>query len=98
MGVDVDDCFIVGRLLGTKLFATEFIAFLDLGKLVRNRHELTQYNGTLIHDVSGNIFLEATNSTLIGGVISVSGSSSKRNVLRTLVILSRTYVMVLLIL
>ena len=39
MGVDWDDCGIVGELLGTKTFANEFIAYLDLSHYIENAKE-----------------------------------------------------------
>ena len=36
MGVDWDDCGIVGELLGTKTFANEFIAYADLSAIIKN--------------------------------------------------------------
>ena len=36
MGVEWDDCGIVGELLGTKTFANEFIAYVDLSEIIRN--------------------------------------------------------------
>ena len=36
MGVDVDDCSEVGKLIGIKLFTTEILAFQELGVLVRS--------------------------------------------------------------
>ena len=36
MGVEWDDYGIVGELLGTNTFANEFIAYVDLSKIIRN--------------------------------------------------------------
>ncbi len=37
MGVETGDCAEVARLIGTKLFLTEIVAYHDLGVLMRNR-------------------------------------------------------------
>ena len=39
MGVDWEDCGIVGELLGIKTFANEFIAYLDLSDYIKNAKE-----------------------------------------------------------
>jgi nucleoside permease NupC len=39
MGVDWEDCGIVGELLGIKTFANEFIAYADLSKYIKNANE-----------------------------------------------------------
>lgn len=39
MGVDWDDCGIVGELLGIKTFANEFIAYSDLSVFIKNAKE-----------------------------------------------------------
>ncbi|CAB3989736.1 Solute carrier family 28 member 3 [Paramuricea clavata] len=39
MGVDWEDCGIVGELLGIKTFANEFIAYLDLSEYIKNAKE-----------------------------------------------------------
>ena len=37
MGVEWDDAFEVGKLLGIKTFLNEFVAYQDLAKLISNR-------------------------------------------------------------
>ena len=37
MGVEWNDAFEVGKLLGIKTFLNEFIAYQDLAKLIKNR-------------------------------------------------------------
>lgn len=39
MGVDWEDCFIVGGLLGYKTFFNEFLAYERLSKLIQNREK-----------------------------------------------------------
>ena len=39
MGVDLEDCGIVGELLGIKTFANEFIAYADLSEYIKNARE-----------------------------------------------------------
>ena len=39
MGVDWQDCGIVGELLGIKTFANEFIAYADLSEYIKNARE-----------------------------------------------------------
>ena len=73
MGVAFDDCRKVGELIGIKIFLNEFVAYTDLGVIIDNSEEFKEYgttNGTWT-EVNGNIYLEATNRTLIGGVMEV---------------------------
>ncbi len=37
MGIESKDCLQVARLIGTKLFLTEIVAYYDLGVLAENR-------------------------------------------------------------
>ncbi len=37
MGVEWNDAFKVGQLLGVKTFLNEFVAYQDLAKLIKNR-------------------------------------------------------------
>ena len=39
MGVEWDDAFEVGKLLGIKTFLNEFVAYQELAKLIKNRKE-----------------------------------------------------------
>jgi hypothetical protein len=39
MGVDWEDCGVVGELLGIKTFANEFIAYADLSVYIKNANE-----------------------------------------------------------
>ncbi|ESO12305.1 hypothetical protein HELRODRAFT_62058, partial [Helobdella robusta] len=49
MGVKVEDCRKVGELIGVKTFINEFVAFQELGTLIKNRKKLNEHiakNGT----------------------------------------------------
>ena len=37
MGVDVSECHLVGKLIGIKTVANEFIAYRELGKVMYSR-------------------------------------------------------------
>ena len=43
MGVPVDDCRPVGKLLGLKLFVNEFVAFSEMADLIENRKAYDEY-------------------------------------------------------
>jgi nucleoside permease NupC len=45
MGVDVDDCLSVAKLLGIKTFINEFVAYKELGDVINFRNEIIR-NGT----------------------------------------------------
>lgn len=42
MGVEWSDCHHVAELIGTKTFLNEFIAYIDLAKLIDNRRNCVQ--------------------------------------------------------
>ncbi|XP_076461764.1 solute carrier family 28 member 3-like [Babylonia areolata] len=73
MGFEVEDCLRAARLLGIKIFTTTVVVFVELGKIITNGKVLQEYidtyNGTWT-SVGDDIFLEATNTTLVGGVLS----------------------------
>ena len=78
MGVAAEDCRQVGSLLGMKTFLNEFVAYVQLSKVIRNKDLLNDHldlNGDV--EYSGmNVILKALNetmedTTLIYGVISV---------------------------
>jgi len=76
IGVDVPDCRRVAELIGTKTFLTEFIAYLQLSGLIRNRQDFESHvarNGTWYW--SGDDIILRTpgleDVTLMNGVISV---------------------------
>ena len=75
MGVQPGECLVVGNLLGIRAVVSVAVAYSSLGKLILNRDTLEQYSVTHGPDwrwVGKDIFLPATNETLINGVISVS--------------------------
>jgi pyrimidine nucleoside transport protein len=45
MGVPIDDCLSVSKLLGLKTFINEFVAYKDLGDVINFRNEILK-NGT----------------------------------------------------
>ena len=75
MGVPVPECGIVARMVGMKLMLSELLALGDLGTVHRNRKLLQGHvegNGTFSWTSGGDITLHGTNTTLYGGVLSVS--------------------------
>lgn len=74
MGIDAADCRKVAELIGFKTFINEFVAYTELGTLIKNRKLLEAYDGPWKW-VNGDILLEKTGKTLLGGIISVSRSS-----------------------
>ncbi|CAG5124361.1 unnamed protein product, partial [Candidula unifasciata] len=73
MGVPSQDCGKVGSLIGVKMMATPFVAYRDLGNVIKNRLVLLEYlstsNGTW-HWSGKNVILDTVNVTLVGGVLS----------------------------
>ncbi|CAL1526476.1 unnamed protein product [Lymnaea stagnalis] len=70
MGAPPADCGKIGSLIGIKFFATPFVAYAELGKMIENRRIFEDYvtnvNGTW--STSGSdVILEATNTTLLNG-------------------------------
>lgn len=54
MGIDPEDCQNVSKLIGTKIFVNEFVAYAELGKTIRFRDDIIKanlfdayYNGNL---------------------------------------------------
>ena len=45
MGVDIDDCRVVSKLIGQKIFVNEFVAYSRLGKSISFKESITN-NGT----------------------------------------------------
>ncbi|KAL8586206.1 hypothetical protein ACOMHN_021473 [Nucella lapillus] len=74
LGTPIQDCRVVARLLGVKIFINEFIAYQDLGHVRANRLALESHvanNGTWrLVGSEGDVELTGTNDTLVGGVIS----------------------------
>ncbi len=74
MGVELDDCRQVAKLIGIKTFLNEFVAYGELGELINNRAALDEHvnnNGTWYYE-GDDIILVDTNVTLIDGVLSVN--------------------------
>ncbi|XP_070182912.1 sodium/nucleoside cotransporter 1-like, partial [Littorina saxatilis] len=73
IGVPMQDCQVVARMLGIKIFINEFIAYSDLGHVRANRVALESHvanNGTWrLADFGDGMELLGTNTTLVGGVI-----------------------------
>jgi len=76
MGVNVPDCRKVAELIGIKTFINEFVGYLYLSQLIRNRHALESHvanNGTW-HWLDDNVILTAPgldDTVLKNGVITV---------------------------
>ncbi|XP_046331333.2 solute carrier family 28 member 3-like isoform X2 [Haliotis rufescens] len=72
MGVATQDCGKMGEMLGVKIFGTSTISFTELGILRRNRFQLLDYVTThndTWHWQGSDVILEATNQTLLGGIM-----------------------------
>ena len=77
IGVENVDNLTMGRLVGLKTMTNPVIGYAELAKLIRNSHTFESYidihgtNGT--YETLGNhdVILHATNTTLIGGVLTV---------------------------
>ena len=77
MGVDNSDCRKVAELIGFKVFINEFVAYTELGKLITNSETFGDYIEKYPGDntwnyVGDDIYLHRTNTTLEGGILSVS--------------------------
>ena len=76
MGVEAQDCRIVGRMVGIKTFINEFIAYEDLGRVKSNRITYDSLKSNYTRDQwtvdgSSNWILTEANLKLTGGVITV---------------------------
>ena len=76
MGVEAQDCRIVGRMVGIKTFINEFIAYEDLGRVKSNRITYDSLKSNYTRDQwtvdgSSNWILTEANVKLLGGVITV---------------------------
>ena len=76
MGVEAQDCRIVGRMVGIKTFINEFIAYEDLGRVKSNRITYDSLKSNYTRDQwtvdgSSNWILTEANVKLTGGVITV---------------------------
>ncbi|KAI8777281.1 solute carrier family 28 member 3 [Biomphalaria glabrata] len=75
MGIDPEDSGRIGSLMGVKFMATPFVAYADLGQMIKNRHVFESYasNSNASWYVSGeDVILTETNTTLYKGFMSVS--------------------------
>ena len=73
MGVELEDCRRVAKLLGIKAFLNEFVAYIELRELINNREVLEEHvanNGTWFWK-GDDIVLADSNITLNDGVLSV---------------------------
>ncbi|KAK7496253.1 hypothetical protein BaRGS_00012418, partial [Batillaria attramentaria] len=72
MGYDPVDCLKMSRLLGVKILTTTTVSYIELGRIITNGEEFTDYMATYNSTwryVGEDIFLDATNTTLVGGVV-----------------------------
>lgn len=72
MGVDANDCRKVAELIGFKTFINEFVAYTNLATLIENKEVFNAYPNDNWYMINDDIFLPDTNTTLVGGFISVS--------------------------
>ncbi|XP_055874264.1 solute carrier family 28 member 3-like [Biomphalaria glabrata] len=73
MGIDSEDSGKIGSLMGVKFIATPFVAYADLGRMIKNRHVFESYasNSNASWYVSGeDVILTETNTTLYKGFMS----------------------------
>ena len=75
MGVDPVDCRRVAKLIGFKTFTNEFVAYIEMGKLLDNGKVFANYtmgtNNTNWHVSDMDIVLDDWNVTLAGGYLLV---------------------------
>ncbi|XP_067649041.1 solute carrier family 28 member 3-like [Haliotis asinina] len=72
MGVASHDCGKMGEMLGIKIFGTPILGYAELASLRRNRFQLLDYvakHNHTWHWQGGDVILEATNQTLLGGIM-----------------------------
>ncbi|XP_076462099.1 solute carrier family 28 member 3-like [Babylonia areolata] len=72
MGFEAQDCLKAARLLGLKILTLTTVAFIELGKIITNGKVLQAYTATYNSSwsyVGEDIYLQATNTTLVGGVL-----------------------------
>ncbi|XP_065943683.1 solute carrier family 28 member 3 isoform X2 [Magallana gigas] len=70
MGIESRDCCVVARMVGIKTFINEFLAYEDLGKVIKNNQIFESYDGPWTRTSNCDVFLLDRNQTLTGGVIS----------------------------
>ncbi|KAK7109406.1 hypothetical protein V1264_013453 [Littorina saxatilis] len=75
MGVDERDCRRVAQLIGYKIFTNEFVAYIHMGDLLKNRVTFYEYtntygdNATVTNDGLDIILPQMNNTVLEGGYI-----------------------------
>ncbi|XP_046568406.1 solute carrier family 28 member 3-like isoform X2 [Haliotis rubra] len=74
MGIDPVDCRRMARLIGFKTFTNEFVAYIEMGKLIDNGHVFDNYTATLpnaswVTQPNDDIFLTDWGQTLVGGIM-----------------------------
>ncbi|XP_046568403.1 solute carrier family 28 member 3-like isoform X1 [Haliotis rubra] len=74
MGIDPVDCRRMARLIGFKTFTNEFVAYIEMGKLIDNGHIFDNYtttlpNATWVTQPNDDIFLTDWGQTLVGGIM-----------------------------
>lgn len=62
-GVNIEDCRIISRLIGTKIFINEFVAFAELGIIIRLKEEIVANNTFELYR-NGTLLLEAGKSMI----------------------------------
>lgn len=77
MGVDTQDCRRVAQLIGYKTFTNEFVAYIEMGKLLDNGKVYSNYTATFGPDApiehNGlDVTLTQWGTVLIGGFLTVS--------------------------
>jgi len=74
MGAEAEDCRKVAELIGVKIFINEFVAYTELSRIIENKDIFDEYTSTYGGNWTRNnddIFLSATNTTLVGGILQV---------------------------
>ncbi|XP_071108418.1 solute carrier family 28 member 3-like [Haliotis cracherodii] len=74
MGIDPVDCRRMARLIGFKTFTNEFVAYIEMGKLIDNGHIFDNYtaslpNATWVTKSNDDIYLTDWGTTLVGGIM-----------------------------
>ncbi|XP_061168893.1 solute carrier family 28 member 3-like [Saccostrea echinata] len=69
LGVEPRDCCVVARMVGIKTFINEFLAYEDLGKVIKNNEAFEAYDGQWTTTSSCDVFLTDRNQTLKGGIL-----------------------------
>ena len=75
MGVESSNCFSVGELLGVRTISVGGVAYINLATLVTNNQQFETYTSVYNNTWSyrgKDIYLQHWNTTLEGGILSVS--------------------------